>query len=180
MNSEGKKVKECIYKRESYAFIYFVRRSLATVVECSSCLTRIAGCQEFKDAKDDMGELQRDSIDEAVAYFNKNHERIKVLRNTVGGHILHKGVVHATESFDSEAGVVGWTSPESKNEPLLSLELLYAEHIVGGAIASTLPPGGDLREELTVAIEIIMGSYQMVQGSTYALVSFFLWPRFGV
>jgi hypothetical protein len=166
--------------RDGFAFVYFMRRSLATLVEFNSVLAQVVSSREYKDHMGSVGKLHLDHINEAVSYFQANFSRIKEFRNAVGGHVLHTAIEFATRSFPPDlAGTVRWVSPDSRDAGVLALELPYAHHIVAGAIASTLPQGGDVETEIAVAVRIIMESYPKIQGATYALVHEFLWPKFG-
>jgi hypothetical protein len=163
-----------------YAFVYFMRRSLATLVEFNSCISQILASPEFKSVKKSIGKQDWEFIQDANRYFQTNFGRLKELRNAVGGHVLQTGVDFATSSFPpSLAGIARWVSPDSKQVGVLSLELPFAGQIIAGAIASALPNGADVEAELRSAVRIIFDSYPKVQGATYAFVHHFLWPKFG-
>jgi hypothetical protein len=162
-----------------YRMVYFLRRSLATLTEFHGGFTQIQQMSEFKNARTRFDETDAKFIDLANRYLQGHKGRIKELRNEFGGHLKQESVTFAVANASS--GVIGkMTWNFSKTEDgALSLELHFANEIIGGAISSKLQDGVEIVEELQKALEEIIGAFVHVQGAMYALAHAFLWERFG-
>jgi hypothetical protein len=164
----------------SYRHVYFLRRSLATLMEFQSGLTQIAGLPEFKQSAPRLSKLDSRYINAANRYFQKHNLRIKELRNELGGHIQQDAVDYALSNFPSDlVGSVTWSEKSGIEPPHFGLELHFAGAVVGGAVQSTLQSSANVEQEMKGALEITIGSYVHVYGATAALVHAFLWDKFG-
>ena len=156
--------------------LYFLRRSLATLVEFQGALTQLVISPEFKEAKPRVSELNASRIHDANVYFQKHSARIKELRNEFGGHFKEAAVQYATSNLSPDTvGQVTWVST---SETRLRLELHFVADIVAGAITSKMG-GANYGEEWKAAMTIIADGYLHVLGATLATVNAFLWDRFG-
>jgi hypothetical protein len=160
-----------------YRTMYFVRRSLGTILEFQGGLTQLTASPEFKASSPHLLNMDAEHIDAANRYFQNHVQRLKELRNEFGGHLKISAVEFATRNFGPEVvGRVTWDS--SYSETHLSLELHYANEVMAGVISSKLQ-GVDITNELANALTVIFDSYRHISGATAALVHAFLWERFG-
>ena len=162
---------------DNFRVVYFVRRALVTLIEFRRVLAAIRKCPEYKRALPSISKLDAEEILPAAQYFQRHGERIKELRNEFGGHVQPAAVEFATKHLSNASGKI--TVRRSCNGWTLGLECHFAADLVVGAITSKLMSGADAKEELTKAMEIISEGFTQVQAATAALVSAFLWDRFG-
>ena len=162
---------------QHYRTMYFIRRSLGTLIEFQGGLTQLMSLGEFKAARQRLSKKDGDCIDAANLYFQKHAARMKELRNEFGGHLKASAIEFCTSSFPPDlVGKVTWNSSNVKGR--LWLELHYANELVAGVISSKLQ-GVSVQDELVNALAMIFDSYGHVLAATYALVHAFLWDRFG-
>ncbi len=88
---------------ENYRRNYFVRRSIATLLEFSGALTILDDCPEWAAVKTKLPEESTDSWMTAMAYFKEHHEYLKQLRNDFGGHFGLAAAKWATENLSKDA-----------------------------------------------------------------------------
>jgi len=96
-----------------YRLIYFLRRSLATLVEFRGALTRVKQTEEFKKA--DLGERDAGYINDADRFLQQNWATIKELRNEFAGHVQVSAVAFATKNLTNEVGGVDVPPGNSAN-----------------------------------------------------------------
>lgn len=158
-----------------YRLLYFLRRSLATLVEFRGALTRIRQTEEFKKAN--VTEADAGYIADADKFLEQNWTTIKNLRNEFAGHIQASAVEFATKNLTNEVGRVTW-----KPDPTgwtTGIECEFAGTILAGVISSKLQAGGDVKTEFTKAFEVISEGFNLVRFAMVALVHAFLWDGFG-
>jgi hypothetical protein len=162
---------------QHYRTMYFIRRSLGTLLEFQGGLTQLVGSPEFKGARQRLPKEYCDYIDAANRYFQEHVGRLKGLRNEFGKHLKANAVKWATSNFSPDVvGKVAWNS--SGADERLYLELHYSNELVAGVISCKLQ-GVSVYDELNNALATIFDSYIHVQTATNSLVHAFLWERFG-
>jgi hypothetical protein len=101
------KLLDCLDK--GYRVHYFLRRSIATVLEFRGALEKLSRTDEYKKAKKstfdqnapDSKNRQRDlyaQVSKSLTFFNANHDLLKNLRNAVGGYFSYEAATAATEN----------------------------------------------------------------------------------
>jgi hypothetical protein len=81
-----------------YETMYYLRRSLATLVEFGSGLNCCSASPEFKSVQAQLSFLQKKHIFEADRFLQGNWSTLTGMRNAFGGHIDMKAVTFATTS----------------------------------------------------------------------------------
>jgi hypothetical protein len=160
-----------------YRLSYFLRRSLATLVEFRGALTVVKRTEEFKKARPGLSALDAKLIAEADKFLQQHWPRIKELRNEFAGHISADAVDFALKNLTNEVGKVTW-NPGSDTWTG-GVECDFAGVVVAGVISSKLQDGGDVRAELRKALDIMSQGFNHAQAAMVALVHAFLWDRFG-
>jgi hypothetical protein len=87
---------------EHYRRNYFVRRSIATLVEFSDALTLLDRNSDWLSVKETFGPEGSVWID-AMEYFNRNHQYLRKVRNDFGGHFGFKAAKWAIENLSKDA-----------------------------------------------------------------------------
>src|SRR5262245_61397739 len=97
LTANKKEVKRLDVLDRRYRVHYFLRRSIATLLEFSGSLVKLSRTEEFKadkrasfhqdasKAKKSQRELF-DTVSKALRFFNDHHSLLRDLRNAVGGH----------------------------------------------------------------------------------------------
>ena len=160
-----------------YNVSYYLRRSLATLVEFRGTFVQVKQCKEFRESEHKLNQLHATYISEADKFFNKNWARIKDLRNEFAGHIQASAVKFATKNFDRHVGTITWNpAPESW---ATEIECDFAGMVLNGVISSKLQAGRGTLDEWQKALEMISSGFNHAQAAMVALVHAFLLDRFG-
>lgn len=189
LTANDDEVKRLDYLDQRYRIHYFLRRSIATLLEFRGSLIKMSRTQEFKAEKSSSfhqdasmtRKSQRelfDMVSDALAFFDDHHSLLKNLRNAVGGHFNDAAAAQATASVDPD--VVG------RLEVIFDIarrgggpKLHYAGEIVATAFVKSLPGVKPRQEEIEDAIRMIRDGYAHATKSMHALIILFLWDRFG-
>lgn len=156
---------------------YFLRRSLATLVEFRGALVVVRRTDEFKMAEPRLTALDARCIADADTFLQQNWTQIKALRNEFAGHVQASAVEFATRHLSNEVGKVAW-NPNS-DAWTVGVECDFAGIVLAGVISSKLQSGGDVLAELRKALEILSQGFNHAQAAMAALVHAFLWDAFG-
>jgi hypothetical protein len=156
---------------------YFLRRSLATLVEFRGALTTIRKSAEFKLAEPNLTTLDARCILDADRFLQQNWTQIKDLRNEFAGHIQIGPIESTMKNLTNDVGKVTW-NPDSAGWTV-GIECDFAATLLAGVITSSLPVGSDVLGEFRKAVEVISDEFNHAQAAMVALVHAFLWDRFG-
>ena len=170
-----KKPEEERTSEDQYRVMYFLRRSLSTLIEFRGGLTTVRLTPDYKHAS--LSAMDEGYITRAEQFLQDHWDRLKALRNEFGGHVQLPGVRFATQHFSNVVGTVTWQRPTDDDAG--GLRCGFAGHVVAGAISSKLTAGTDVRQELHEALTVIGACFQHAQAAMTALVHAFLWDRFG-
>jgi hypothetical protein len=161
---------------KSYRKLYFIRRSLVTLVEAGDCVAAISRDREFRQHKTDSRIANLQHVSEAREFFLENTKTIKGFRDEFGGHLDTKAVARATSFLDVDTpGLIAFEEPRIGN---FVLQNHFAATILQAAVLSKLKPGIDFTTELNSVLLVVAKSVNHVQLATQALVYGFLWERF--
>jgi hypothetical protein len=159
---------------EQYRFVYYLRRSFATMNEFRGGLVQLCATREFKNVV--LSDLDREYIEHANRYLEKVCKRINAWRNTIGGHFKLSAAEAACRAIpDGTAGSVTWNSWRDR---VLALDLQYTDILIAAAVGELLPEGDKVRH-LRLELDELLEGYLHVQKATYAIVNHFIWPKLG-
>jgi hypothetical protein len=159
----------------SFEVLYYIRRSIASLMEYRGALGQLCGEEEFQKRLPALSAKHTAHIIEARDFFVEKHNLIKSLRNDIGGHFQFDYARHATANFPpEETGKIEWLAD---SPAAWSLNIDLAVNIVVAGLEKTLKPKTDAVTEFREMIAAIGEAYQHVQAATYALVYCFLWSR---
>jgi hypothetical protein len=156
---------------------YFLRRSLATLVEFRGALTTVRRTDEFKKAESGLTALDARCIADADRFLQQNWTQIKDLRNEFAGHVQASAVEFAMKHLSNEVGKITW-NPDS-DEWSVGIECDFAGVVLAGVISSKLQSSSDVLAELRKALEVVSRGFNHAQAAMVALVHAFLWDSFG-
>jgi len=171
-----------------YRINYFLRRSIATLLEFRGCLIKMSRTEEFRTERSSSfnpdapksRKSQRElfaTVSKALRFFDLHHALLKALRNAVGGHFNDMAAAQATSNVGPEA--VGRLEVIFDNARRgAGPKLHYAGEIAATAFAKSLPGIKPRQEEIDDAIQMISEGYAHAVRSAHALVILFLWERF--
>jgi hypothetical protein len=157
---------------ERYRQNYFLRRSIATLVEFAETVRLLNECDEFQPIKETLDKGIRPYWDKAVRFFRRGEPFFKKVRNDIGGHFGPEAATFAVRNLKSEA--VG--KIEVRNDRTIRL------HFVGELVATaTLRHLFGLTNEhkFQRLIKTAMLGFRHATRCTHCVSNCYLWERFG-
>jgi len=189
LTANDEEVKRLDHLDKRYRVHYFLRRSIATLLEFRGALIKMSRTQDFKAERASCfhqdASLTRksrrelfDMVSDALRFFDSHHSVLKNLRNAVGGHFGDAAAHQATANIDSSA-VQKLEVIFDKSRRGGGPKLHYAGEIAATAFARSLPGIKPRQQEIEDAIRMIRDGYAHLTKAMHALVVLFLWERFG-
>jgi hypothetical protein len=161
---------------DRYRRNYFLRRSIATLVEFSGTLNELNRCADFKQIRARFDPQSAGAWDACIDFFSKNHDRLKRTRNDVGGHFGIAAAQYAVEHLRPDAcGKLTITFHKSGRGG--GCELHFAGELAATALCRSLP-AGDTQSEIASLIKIVREGYHHATSAVHHTVALHLWPRF--
>jgi hypothetical protein len=153
---------------------YFMRRSIATLVEFAEAIRHLNDANDFDTIRESFNDepTKIKMWNDAVEFFDKNEQFLSHIRNDIGGHFGLKAARHAVEHLhDWSVGVVR-VEGEGK---LIHLE--FAGEIAATALGRAEPE--DFEKAFARLWEITQAGYGHAVNCVHCLVVTYLWDRFG-
>lgn len=153
---------------------YFVRRTLATLVEIDGAMHKLSMNPDFKRVRREMTKTERKGWDAAVKFFAKKHDFLNDWRNDIGGHFsdqaaefaisdIHEDTVGAIEVYRRGAGA--------------DVKMPFAYELV--AVAMTKGRGEKSEKEfLNEAFEFMKDAVKHAVNAIQIVTSVYLFDRF--
>jgi hypothetical protein len=188
LTANDEDVKRLDHLDKRYRVHYFLRRSIATLLEFRGALLKMSRTEEFKAERASCfhrdASLTRKSqrelfgmVSDALTFFHNHHDVLKNLRNAVGGHFGDAAAHQATANVDPDAvGKLEVTFDKSRQGG--GSKLHYAGEIAATAFTKHLPAIKPRQEEIGDTIRMIRDGYAHLTKAMHALVVLFLWDRF--
>jgi hypothetical protein len=161
-----------------YRRLYFVRRAIATLQEFSSALNVLNSAAEFKKtALAQMDTSDRRDWDAAIQFFNANNQRLKDIRNDVGGHFGDAAARFVVENIGTN--VVGSleviASPTRDGAGVL---LPFAHYLAALALTKD---HGEVEPDayLSDTFDFVFDAFRHAAHSLHLLAAYHLVPKFG-
>ena len=118
---------------ERYRRNYFLRRSIATLVEFAETLRLLDKCTEFQGVKARFGTEIAMYWPKALRFFDKHEALLESVRNDIGGHFGQKAAIYAKDNLDPTA--VG----KIEAKYMETIHLHFAGEIAASAALRHLP-----------------------------------------
>ena len=159
-----------------YRQFYFMRRSLATLLEFEEA-TRLIRQEIESDAGkhltfDGLADDARAKWEAGIQFFDTNEPRLRRIRNDIGGHFGHPAARNAIANLQS--GSFGHIALLDGGQ---EVRLQFAGEIAAAALLKHLP-NGDVNEFEAFLREWLSEWYRHAIDCVYILVREYLWERF--
>ena len=157
---------------ERYRKNYFLRRSIATLVEFAETVRLLNECDEFQSIKEGFDKDIRPYWDKAVRFFQRHEQFFKRVRNDIGGHFGSGAATFAVKSLSPEA--VG--KLEVRKDETVRL------HFVGELVATaTLRHlfGSSNQHKFQRLLRRTLLGFRHATRCSHCVTVGYLWERFG-
>ncbi len=164
---------------QRYRRLYFVRRSIATLEECSDALVNVDQCPSFNRIKSrPKGKGGNwDLWDAAIVFFRQNRDFIKKVRNDIGGHFGRTASRHALQHLEPTATGIIEVAADQQGKGA-DVKLHFAGEIAATATLRHLE-GSDVSDRLLKLIETTKEGYGHATKAVQTLAAHYLFERFG-
>src|SRR5487761_47777 len=157
---------------ERYRRNYFLRRSIATVVEFAETLRLLDGDVDFQTIRFGFNPEMAKSWAKALRFFAKHEALLQSVRNDIGGHFGQKAARYATANLAS--GVVG----KIEAKYLRTVHLHFAGEIAATATMRHLSGSTNTRKFLYL-LRVVKTSFRHATRCVHLIFFTYLYPRFG-
>jgi len=163
------------YTDEKYRKNYFLRRSIATLIEVAEAFRMLNACSDFERIKAEFDKTSLIRWKRALWFFDKFEPFLKKVRNDIGGHFGHPAARYAIQNMGSS--VVGKIEIATEKS-LTGVKLHFAGEI---AVYAMVRHKGDKSPEdfVRYLIRIISIGYRQAFLSIDSINAYYLWPKFG-
>ncbi|MGB0002453.1 MAG: hypothetical protein WBQ04_20210 [Candidatus Acidiferrales bacterium] len=158
----------CVQYRENY----FLRRSIATLVEFAEAIRLLDECVEFQPIKKTFPTELKDRWKGGVRFFREREQFFEKVRNDVGGHFGLPAALFAIEHREGEAVEAIESSAET------TIRLPFATDLVATALTRHLD-GSSAEEKFSGLFKDIETGFRHATDCTHCVVFGYLWERFG-
>ncbi len=152
---------------------YFLRRSIATLVEFSEGLRLLDGCPDFCDLRSGFDKKLIESWTVGIRFFYETEQFLKLIRNDTGGHFGPEAAGYAVTHLNN--GAVGKIQIEDESR---TIHLHFAGEIVATAILRHLKDQ-NTEAGFKLLLKTILEGYRHATNCVHCLAVSYLWPRFG-
>lgn len=156
---------------QSYRRHYFLRRSIATLVEFAEALRLLDECDEFYVIKSRLAPPIIEFWDSAVGFFREKEPFLKLVRNDIGGHFGLQSADYAVTNADQ------LTRLEMKINKKGNIHLNFAGEIAAAATMRHLE-GRTPEEKIARLLETAVTAFGHATRSVHAISIPYLWERF--
>jgi hypothetical protein len=157
LTAEGTEVERLDYLDKNYRVHYFLRRSVATLLEFRGALLRLSKTKEYKTAESVSKKSDKelfDGVKSALRFFQEHHQLLKDIRNAVGGHFTDEAADFATTNVQSDAvGRLEITFDHVRGGG--GAKLHYAGELAATAFTKSLSKSKPREQEIADAIKMI-------------------------
>ncbi len=160
-----------------YRRIFFLRKSIGTLWEFAEAVHHLQQCPEFKftspsepvsAADQERAKLWR----KAAKFFERNRERLKRIRNDIGGHFGLEAARYASLHLNPTAVMGIEVTPENQ----------FVLHFAGEIVATAMlrhATGSNQEHKLKRLVLLARIGYRRATTCVHCLVAYHLWDRFG-
>ena len=163
------------YSSEAYRKNYFLRRSLATLVEIEETFRLLDVNVDFQKVKDNFDRKNAIRWNRAIRFFKRYGPILKRVRNDIGGHFGYAAARYAIKNIESQT--VAKIELAREGSRGVGVKLHFAGEI---AIYALVRHRGDKKPEeyAEYIIRIIAIGYRQAIHSIDAINACYLWDRF--
>jgi len=163
------------YTDSKYRSNYFLRRSIATLIEIAEAFRMLDENPDFQRVKAKFDHQHTIRWKRAVWFFKRFEPVLEKVRNDIGGHFGHAAARYALENMDSS--VVGQIELSNESPSKVGVKLHFAGDI---AVTAMLRHKGNESslEFATKIIRIVAIGYSQAIMGIDAINAYYLWDRF--
>jgi len=154
-----------------YTKNYFLRRSIATLVEFAEALRLLNKSPGFKVIRDSFPQEIAERWNTAVTFFGDHEEFLLKIRNDIGGHFGEKAARFAVSNLDPEA--VGKMEVKGR-----AIHLHFAGELAATAATRHLPSKNS-QQKFSALLSTCVAGYKQAAMCVHCIAVIHLWPRFG-
>ncbi len=163
------------YSSKPYRTNYFLRRSIATLIEVAEAIRMLDGDSDFQHVKSKFDRQHTIRWKRAIRFFGRFEPILKKVRNDIGGHFGHAAARYAIENVDNS--IVAEIELRNEGPSRVGVKLHFAGDI---AVTAMLRHRGNQSPE-DFAMEIMrivaLGFGQAIMAID-AINAYYLWDRF--
>jgi hypothetical protein len=156
----------------TYRRYYFVRRSIGTIREFAEALRLINSDSDLQLNITPVDEDAKATLGSAITFFKANENRLKEIRNDIGGHFGQEAALNALDRLSPDA----YSAIELVDGK--DLRLRFAGEIAASALLRHLQ-NDDIQEYKRLLRDCIKPAYKHATRCVQILVLKYLWERFG-
>jgi hypothetical protein len=153
-----------------YRVHYFLRRSIATLVEFAEALRLLNACSDFVVVKSTFDDEVKRRWNDGIKFFADQEEFLKPIRNDTGGHFGPQAALYAIEHLNP--GALGKIEADNK-----TLHLHFAGEIAATAILRHLE-GQSTDVGFKNLLKTVLIGYQHSTTCVHCLAVTYLWQKF--
>jgi len=176
--SRIERIEELDVVGKTYRQIYFVRRSIASLVEFAGAIEMLDQRPEFRKIKAKAASHVRERWDGAVEYFRNWKDYLRARRGDFGAHFDHGPNLHAVREMnpEMEGELVVVKNHEEKTG---GVRLKYAYQIVSAAMTHRKPTDQSEAEWFREMFIIVRAGTQETVKAVHSLSLMYLLEKFG-
>lgn len=166
---------------EDYRRLYFIRRSLVTMIEFSGALSRMNAIAEWRTHVASLEPEIAAMWTRAVAHFSDSHKRLEEIRGDLGGHFKESAALFAVGHFqpDATGKLMIRRFPERKTAGVM---FGFAHEVVAVALRRTMetehPTVAEIAAFMRDLFEFITKSWQHAVSAVTVLAGSYFVPQF--
>jgi len=154
-----------------YTKNYFLRRSIATLLEFAEALRLLNACPEFDSIRTEFPADISGRWEAAVGFFKDNEGFLQRVRNDIGGHFGEEAARFTVSNLDSET--VGKIEIRGR-----LVHLHFAGELAATAMSRHLE-GRSGQEKFGALLQKCVAGYKQATTCVHAVAVIHLWPKFG-
>jgi hypothetical protein len=157
---------------ERYRRNYFLRRSIATLLEFAETVRLLNECPEFKAVKTRFNTNLISLWDKGYGFFQRHERFFRNVRNDIGGHFGLTAALFAVTNLKPEA--VGKIEARQRR----TMHLHFAGELVATATLRHLQ-GSTNEQKFSRLLRTVVSGSRHATECTHCIALAYLWERFG-
>lgn len=160
----------------NYRRIYFLRKSISTLLEFVDAIGQLQRCPEFGTVSAEFTPEVRKNWEKSAAFFNRNEDRLRLVRNDTGGHFGLDAARYASQNLPSgSVDRIERVEPFSKSGRVL---LHFSGELVATAMLRHVW-GLDRDHKSRHLVRLALVGYRHATRCVLYVVICYLWDKFG-
>jgi hypothetical protein len=166
---------------KNFRQLYFIRRSLVSMIEFSGAISRLNTLKSWKAVVDEMDPSTRKAWNQAVTYFNDNHKRWEEIRGDMGGHFKEataEFVLAKLPATSTGKMIIRSFPAEEKASPVLEFTTEFVSIALRKSMTNENPTPEEHRAFINETFTILTIGWRHAVQAVFALVGEFLYVKF--